>query len=736
MRTRLLDDYYRGSPEDGPVVGVNTDFESAATYVDTLRLYGTITFADKTHAAGVGDDDERLEADPLDAEQVRTYIDQLGDGDEANMDEPSARLASRLDGLRGSVQEQLDGEGENDPLGTFLASDVDVATLTMPTGYGKTLAGLLTAARIREETERDRIVYALPFTSIIDQTADVLRDVLDDGSGDPARTRSLTVHHHLTEALTLSDDDRGGADDGATDEAAGEEFLLAESWRAGVTLTTFVQLFESLAGPRNSQSTKLSALYRSVVVVDEPQAIPLQWWPLVRRLIRTLTEAFDASVVLMTATQPRLVDDSRTHQLLGDDSLERIEREYFERYPARVEYYFDDSVFQVDDLLAHRTAGSQLASIGVDSSASTLAICNTIDSAEALYESATAAMPGEHVDVAREYEEECLVDDQFGAPPGTVGGRASRERGAFVRTITESVERDQQLTLFLSTRLRPCDRRFLIAVARDLAREDVPVLVVSTQLVEAGVDVSFDRVYRDFAPLDSLVQAAGRCNRSFERGLGAGDVSVWQLEPPGDRSIPPGEAVYARSDGDTALDLISRTRSTLAAVGVDAGDRVAERRIAETAVEEYHDRVGKAVDVVAEDNGLYEAFERADGRRLRRASLIDDDLSFELYVCRTRGDRQRIRELESARAEREFEKVSEIRDDLAEIQVSVPVYRGTSEAAEVLKKLSPLVTGSHWEDSADETERVLEVDDERFEDYFDVATGVDVPEPSAERRFI
>jgi CRISPR-associated endonuclease/helicase Cas3/CRISPR-associated endonuclease Cas3-HD len=551
-----------------------------------------------------------------------------------------------------------------------------------------------------------------------------------DADGDPARSSALTVHHHLSETLTVvTDDEDDPSDEGATDEWAGEEVLLAESWQAGVTLTTFVQLFESVAGPRNGQSTKLPALYDSVVVVDEPQAIPLDWWPLVRRLVQTLTESFDATVVLMTATQPRLVDDSRTYRLLDGETLRELEDEQFEQRLARVEYRFDDSVFGTDALLSHRTAGDRLAA-ALDGETSTLAVCNTIDSAEALHDSATDALD-DWCDVPESFAEECLGEDRLGAPPPTDDGRPSRERAAFVR---DRVERETPLVVFLSTRLRPCDRRFLVAIAADLARADVPVLVVSTQLVEAGVDVSFDRVYRDLAPLDSVVQAAGRCNRSFERGLGAGEVAVWQLEPPGDRTTPPGEAVYARSGGDTALDLLRRTKNALEAVGVDGQGTVPETRIAESAVEAYHEDVGAAVDEGARDNSLHEAFGRAAGRHLRRASLIENELGFELYVCRSEADRERVRDLDEARDGHDFGEMSDVRDDLADLRVSVPVYSATSEAAEVLRTLRPLVTSRRWDDDVDETERILDVRTD--DDYFDEATGVDVPEPSAERRFI
>ena len=249
-------------------------FDDGATYLDELRLYGTLTFADKTHAARIAADDERLRAAPLDAAQIRDHIEALGDDDP----DPEA-LETRLNEIRSGVQASVDGRRAVDPVADFLDSDARVATLTLPTGYGKTLTGLLAAARIREATDGDRVIYALPFTSVIDQTADVLRDLLREGSDgvDPVRDRRLTVHHHLSESLTLpSDRDEDDAPE-PSDEEMDRAVMLAESWRAGVTLTTFVQLFESLAGPRNTQSMKLPALYGSVVVIDEPQALPLTW---------------------------------------------------------------------------------------------------------------------------------------------------------------------------------------------------------------------------------------------------------------------------------------------------------------------------------------------------------------------------------------------------------------------------------------------------------------------------
>jgi CRISPR-associated endonuclease/helicase Cas3/CRISPR-associated endonuclease Cas3-HD len=498
-------------------------FKDGNAYLDELRLYGALTFADKTHAAGITSDDDRLHADPLEATQVRAYIETLGDKMET-LDPES--LETRLNGVRSRVQEYVDGRTEyGDPVSDFLAAESEVATLTLPTGYGKTLTGLLTAGRLREATNGDRIVYALPFTSVIDQTADVLRDVLRNGStnSDPAIDRRFTVHHHLSESLTLSRERSEEGSEEPTDEESERAIMLAESWRAGVTLTTFVQLFESLAGPRNTQSMKLPALYGSVVVIDEPQALPLRWWPIVNRLIEGLVDEYDATVVLMTATQPRIVDEE-TFPLLDSETLDTLERESTGRLPNRVAYQFHPTALTTGtdpdraSVVGYGDAAESLVTELRETGGSVLAICNTIDSVGELFEFVASELshgsdgcsntPHDGwIDIAARFEDEIIDDSRVGVPATET---PERRRAEFVRSLSREADPETPAVLFLSTRLRPCDRRFLLTVARDVTAEPVPFLVVSTQLVEAGVDVSFDRVVRDFAPLDSIVQAAGR----------------------------------------------------------------------------------------------------------------------------------------------------------------------------------------------------------------------------------
>lgn len=135
--------------------------------------------------------------------------------------------------------------------------------------------------------------------------------------------------------------------------------------------------------------------------------------------------------------------------------------------------------------------------------------------------------------------------------------------------------------LHLSTRLRPIDRLKLIETAKELTDRGAPLLTISTQLVEAGVDISFEQVYRDLAPIDSIVQAAGRCNRSFERDEGR--VTVWWLDTPEEQTKTPAEAVYNR--GTSLLPVAAETLESV------RGDQttLSETAVARTAVQTYYD---------------------------------------------------------------------------------------------------------------------------------------------------
>jgi CRISPR-associated endonuclease Cas3-HD len=656
---------YSGYTHDA--YGISEEF-----YPCVLQAWSALSLADKTSAAGAPKGGYESTAPVRSA--LAEYINGLPKNGETLSDR-ERRLNDWRDEARVSVLKNVE---------RMVTSDERLATLTLPTGMGKTLTGLDTALTLREETDRERIVYALPFTSIIDQVDSEIREIFDtDGRDD-----LLTVHHHLAETVIELDEED-------TDEYAAIEEMLGESWRSGLVLTTYVQLFESLVGPRNTQSMKLPALYDSVIVLDEPQSLPHDWWPLVRRLATILTEEYDATVIAMTATQP---------QLFGG-VLELVDgpRRYFEEI-ERVEYVIDDSVVAFPDRehgpIGYDEAGDRIVGSASDGE-DVLSVCNTIDSAQTLTEVVTKRVDA--VDVGKVYAD--LLRDE-----GEVDG------GRLADAVVEKA--DSVATVHLSTRIRPKDRLVLIGAIKTLTTGTITVVAVTTQLIEAGVDVSFDRVYRDFAPMDSIVQAAGRCNRSFERD--SGTVTVWWLDKPEEKNMTPGEAVY-NEWGDS---LLSVTSQVLDSKGVNKHSTSPEFTIAWDCIREYYRvlrserRVGKESYVDLLNDGEFE--------QAGRLSLIDQRLAFEVVVCRTDRDRERIIDIKDAWSDFKFDTVRTLIEETKSAQVSIPVYRADSKEAEKIGGLDQVhdETDLRWLDTRDHL------------DYFDKTTGLVVPDSTVEGRFL
>lgn len=669
----------------GLTPGVDRSALSNDCYALSLQCWSALVLADKTSAAGAEAAASTYTAELPSKTRLNEYVGKLEADASAD---PEGTRAERLNYYRSRARRAILDNTER-----FAENGGGVATLTLPTGMGKTLSGLSAAFDLRDRLDGDRVIYALPFTSVIDQVVDELEEIYQtDTTG-----QLLTAHHHLAETTIL---DSTGADDAdRSDDVAG---MLGESWRAGLTVSTFVQLFESLAGPQNQQSMKLPALHNSVIVLDEPQSLPLDWWKLVPRLVGLLTEKYDATVVAMTATQPQLFDD--VPELV--DSPDR----YFEDV-ERVTYLLDESTERYIDSPGGATpksygdAATELRT-AVERGTSALAICNTIDSARQLTDKVTQ---GGHslLDIADVYAEKL----------------AELGMADIVDQVVEQVTSDgSPAILHLSTRLRPDDRLTLIETAKKLTERNHPVLVVSTQLVEAGVDISFDRVYRDLAPIDSIVQAAGRCNRSFERDCG--EVIVWWLDAPSDQNKTPAEAVYNR---DTAL--LPVAAETLSTVRSNAGE-LTETAVAKTAVQKYYERLHNEKDVGKKTYADYVDCARAD--KLADLSLIDQRRAVDVVVCRTEADRNLVGNVRDAADSYDFDRMQTALDRTKSIRISVPVYREDGDTAEAIRQLPQLVTNDDF--SFATGMRVLDV--REYGSHFNETTGFVIPENSVDHLFL
>jgi CRISPR-associated endonuclease/helicase Cas3 len=398
-----------------------------------------------------------------------------------------ASTATEVNRLRSHVLTHVRAQASQPP-GLF--------SLTVPTGGGKTLTSLAFALDHAIAHGLNRIVYVIPYTSIIEQTAQVFRDALGD-EGD------VLEHHSAVEWDPKGDeqfDDEGR-------EGLKKLSRDAENWDVRIVVTTSVQFFESLFAARTSACRKLHNLAKSVIILDEAQTLPL---PLLRpcmAAIETLATGYGASVVLCTATQPAL-----SKQDGFEKGLENV------RELAPYPQHLYNKLKRVRVEIASEPVSDDALAAELRAQEQVLCIVNSRAHAR----------------------------DLFGRIKDAPGAR------------------------HLTTLMCPLHRRAALAEIRQDLKAEKPVRLIATSLIEAGVDVDFPTVWRAMTGLDSIAQAAGRCNREGglkdESGqLVEGTVNIFRPAEVADRKASTeimqlaqkAEEILRTRDGDPlGLDMI------------------------------------------------------------------------------------------------------------------------------------------------------------------------------------
>lgn len=638
-------------------------------YGRVIHIWGTLTFSDKTDAAGLTESESAaLQKDHLPLSPLNDHI-------EALQAETASDLEANLNTLRDDARAEVLRRAEH-----FETADEQLATLTLPTGLGKTYAAISAAYTMRDEREASpTVVYCLPYTSIIEQTREEFEDNV--WGADPTKHR-FTVHHYLSETLTTTDTETDTETGSPTTETGTPPaVLLGESWRSGTVLTTFVQLFETLTRASNLQSTKVPSLTGSIIILDEPQALPLDWWPAVRELIRVLLNEFNATIISTTATQPSLITGlpQPTYSLINSPD------EYFAEVD-RVSYALDESVAWLANESTvgpktHEAAADQVVSdiMTADQGQSALVVCNTISSCRTMLANVQeAAEETTHTPTNIGDVFETVLHDLDATPAQTDADEVATTVLSRLGFVYDSDAETWQSTNAISdsilvgafnARYRPFDRRALIKVMDAIATTDVPLTFVTTQAIEAGVDISFSRVYRDIAPLSSIVQATGRCNRSFEWGESGGRSRIWALhdEDAGDDDeyILPAQYVYR-----TPADHLPMTATVLVDhVGTD--DWVSEDRLVHDAVNHYYNQLSSAT---FGDSELLQHIDNCNWRALREKSLISGGVdTVDVIVPVTTADHELVATAQEAFANGNMSKAHRIVADCADLRVSVSV---------------------------------------------------------------
>ncbi|MDL2233434.1 CRISPR-associated helicase Cas3' [Ruminococcaceae bacterium OttesenSCG-928-L11] len=353
-----------------------------------------------------------------------------------------ARLAgfardSELACVRGAISEACTA---------FAANGPGIYQLNVPTGSGKTLAVLRYALKLSEQEGYRRIFYVAPYRTILEQNAQEVRDALPECLA--------VLEHHSDVQFEDGEDDS---------ERLRAYMLAAERWRdSPVILTTMVQFLQTLFIAKSASARRFQALTRSVIVLDEVQSVPVPFLAMLNTALNFLHEMWGCTVILCTATQPKLAEVAIPVRLGSPANLVPPELQTHPVFRRTVlidrsaEPPMDSEALGAFALEQHR-------------SGSVLVILNTRTAARRVYEA--------------------LRD--------TVSPEA---------------------LCFLTTSMCSAHRSDTVKMLRERLNAGLPVLCVSTQLIEAGVDVSFDCVIRSLAGLDSIAQAAGRCNRHGKSG--------------------------------------------------------------------------------------------------------------------------------------------------------------------------------------------------------------------------
>lgn len=360
--------------------------------------------------------------------------------------------------------------------GNILNMDLNerILSIELPTGIGKTFTGVSAALKLKERINNElnfnpRIIYSLPFLTIVDQNSDTISSILNESS--LKGSNFLLNHNHLSDMNYKSND--------LENYDISNSKILIEGWNSEIIVTTFIQFFYSIISNKNKSLRKFHNITNSIILLDEIQSLPYKYWKIINLFFKKLAYEYNCWIILMTATQPYIFKENEIKSLVDNVDY------YFNKFD-RVNYNFNLDSQNFEDFKKEF-----VDKISNDSKNDYLVVLNTINSSKELYEFIK--------DYYSVMDYDIYLDDCNG-----------------ICYIGDDIQ-----LIYLSNNIIPKHRLEKINAIKESNRQSI---VISTQLIEAGVDIDVDIIYRDLAPLDSLVQTAGRCNRSGNKEKGIVNV--------------------------------------------------------------------------------------------------------------------------------------------------------------------------------------------------------------------
>lgn len=426
--------------------------QSMEKYLEFLLLYSTLIDADKFDASDVLKE-ELFKRKIIPENVVDIYKKNF------------LTFRKKIDGVRERAY--------NEVLSCLKNANLEkdrIFSINLPTGCGKTLTAFSFALKLRNKIFKKkkilpRIIYCLPFLSIIDQNAKVLFEVLNRPD-----TLVFLKHHHLAD-IKYEKKENNEVIEFEEDKA----LLFIDGWYSEIIITTFVQFFESLITNKNSAIRKVHNIPNSIIILDEFQSIPCEYWKLTEILLKTLSKKWNCYFIIMTATMPMVLSGKDVKPLIKNvdfyfknENLNRFEI-FLDLKRKNLKEFFEEIFNEV-----------------VYSSENVMIILNTVRASQDIY---------------LFFKER--LSQIVGEPEITEEGIANFSNGINLINLNANV-----IPLHRLERIEK------------IKKSNDKQIIISTQLVEAGVDIDVDVVYRDLAPIDSIVQSAGRCNRNGLKSKG------------------------------------------------------------------------------------------------------------------------------------------------------------------------------------------------------------------------
>jgi CRISPR-associated endonuclease Cas3-HD len=628
-------------------------------YFITVLLYSILLDADRTDAANL----EKIKRISI-SENIVDVYKKLKFQDKKNENRKINEIRNDIYDEVLSAVERIDQDKDK------------ILSLNVPTGTGKTLAALSFALKLRTRIEesgrnyRPRIIYSLPFLSIIDQNFGVFEDIFLTVNKEKPTSDLLLKHHHLSDVIYTKKEDEFWN----VNKDVGKDLLLIEGWNSEIIVTTFIQFFHSLISNNNRAIMKIHNIANSIVILDEVQAIQHKYWLLLNKTLKFFAELFNTHFIFITATQPLVFDETK-----GEiRPLVENKRKYFNTL-NRVQL-----ITNLDPVSLENFEEILRKDLMETSGKDFLIVLNTIRSSKDIYDFvkrqdignaefyylSTNIMPKERLLRIKK-----IKGYLFSLPLEYSGYLAKgpineKLKNAFAENKNELSPMAEKICQIDENvwKIIDADKEYLIKTfgsALDIYKEKSPIrcIIVSTQLIEAGVDIDADIVYRDFAPLDSINQVSGRCNRNF--GDKQGVVKLFILKE--DRN---GEVYYPHSIYGSFI--ISKTKEVFKGRDKKEFEENEFLGLSENYFEKVN--VGRSDD---ESKSILEKVEKLKFSELTEFKLIEKDYpEVDVFIELDDNAKRIWRKYQAIRAEKDPSKRKkeflEIKKDFYDYIISVP----------------------------------------------------------------